>query len=64
MHLLRHRVRPVEELLAASVVDAQDVPEDVGGFLVMMEVGHFLSKYWKYMMNELMEWPLLFYTWY
>ena len=64
MHLLRHRVRPVEELLAASVVDAQDVPADVGDFLVMMEVGHFLSKHRNYMMNELIGWPLLFYTWY
>lgn len=41
MLLLRHQVRPVEELLEASVVDAQDVPADVG---VMKEVDHVIPK--------------------
>lgn len=46
MLLLRHRVSLVEELLEANVVDAQDVPADVEGFLVMREVGHVLSHEW------------------
>ena len=54
MHLLRHRVKLVEELLQVSAVDAQDVPVDVGGFLAMMVVGHVLSTDWSYMANGLL----------
>ena len=53
MHLLQPRVRLVEEVLEASVVDAQDVPVDVGGSLATMEVGHFLSTNWSCMANGL-----------
>lgn len=52
MHLLRHRVRLVEELQGASVVDAQDVPADVGGFLATMEVGYVLSTNWSCTANS------------
>lgn len=46
MHLLRHRVRLVQQLLEASVVGAQDVPVDAGVSLVMTEVGHVLPIPW------------------
>ena len=39
MHLLQHRVRLVEALPQASVVDAQGAVGDVEGSLAMMEVG-------------------------
>ena len=41
--LLQRRVRLVEELLEANVVDAQVVAADVEGFLAMREVCHTLS---------------------
>ena len=44
MELLRHRVRLVEELLEASVVDAQDATVDEEVFQEMMEVYQVLFK--------------------
>ena len=44
MLLLRHRMRLVEELLEANVVDAQVVAADVEDFLAMREVCHTLSQ--------------------
>ena len=53
MHLPLRRVRLVEELLEASVVDAQDLAVDVGGFLATKEVGYTLYIIWIYDANGL-----------
>ena len=53
MHLLRHRVRLVEELLGSSVVDAQDVPADVEDFLAMTEVRRLLPTNWSCVASRL-----------
>ena len=59
MLLLRHRMRLVEELLEANVVDAQVVAADVEGFLAMREVCHTLSRIWSCMVEWATRWRLL-----
>lgn len=52
MLLPRHRLRLVEELLEANVVDAQVVAADVEAFLAMKEVGHTLFRNWSSMVQQ------------
>ena len=54
MLLPRHQVRLEEELLEASVVDAQDVPADVEVFLATREVGRVISTKWNYVADGLL----------
>ncbi len=54
MLLPRHQVRLEEELLEASVVDAQDVPADVEVFLATREVGRVISTKWYYVADGLL----------